>query len=831
MNLSWLSIGQPWVLWGLAVCPLLAAMAWRNRLDATRAQVLVATTARVVTAALLVLAISDARVRWPTRALAVAFVADRSASISPRETAAVRAAMPQRRIDRDGARWLDLAAPGRAGGLETDLEGAIDLAVGILPTDRVRHLVLATDGRETRGEALAAAARARRAGVRVFVLPQGDRAPIDAVAVSGVEVPRLARAGREVSASVRLFAAGERRVTLRALRDGVEVARREVDAPAGQSLHDVAVMLPDEGVHALTFTAETAGDAVAENNTWRAFVRVVPPPRVLLVNELPGVSPALGAVYRDAHLAVDEVHPDGVPSDAGGFERYQFVVLDEVVLTSLTEAQQRALRQWVEERGGGLLTTTGMHGVGREPELIRDIEPIQPPRAMAEPRPVELILVIDRSGSMMGPPIVQARNAGVAAVRALRPDSRVGVVAFSGEVDLVVPPVAMGESESVTRAIGGIRAGGGTNLGAALEAAARIVSRDDRYLHHVILLSDGESRGPPAVAAAQALRDMGATVTAITLGPRVALMGEIARIGRGRYHVTSRPTSLPALFVREAQFRSPPPARELSFRPVVRARMGFLDGVDPSSDPPLLGYTVAQPRPGALTLLTATDGSPLLSHWFVGPGQVASLTSATSGRWADAWRTGAGFRRLFGQMAWEMLRAQGEDDLELHLEAVPGRPDLRRVSVVTPSTRSDVVPVASLSYGRREGVRVALRPAAPGVWTATVPMEKGFVVDARMPASREPSAAAGAESPYPPELRAFGADAPALAALARAGGGRVIRSLDESLDVARGERVMRDARLPLLAAALVAYLLGVLALRVRAGSSARPNPSPPGAPS
>ena len=827
MNLAWLSIGQPWVLWGLVACPLLVAMAWRNRLDASRAQKVAATAARVVTAALLVLAMADARVRWPTRALAVALVADRSASVSPRETAALRAAKPQQRIDRDGVRWIEPDAAGRAGALETDLEAAIDTAVGVLPTDRVRHLVLATDGRETRGEVLAAADRARRAGVRVFVLPQGDRAPVDAVALAGVELPRIARAGREVSAGVRLFSSGERRVTLRVLRDGAEVARREVDAPAGQSLHDLAVSLPDEGVHELRFTAETAGDVIAENNVWRALVRVVPPPRVLLVNELQGVSPALASVYRDAHLAVDEVHPDGVPSDLGGMERYQFVVLDEVVMTSLTEAQQRALRQWVEERGGGMLTTTGTHGVGRAPELLRDLEPIQPPRAMAEPRPIELILVIDRSGSMMGPPIVQARNAGLAAVHALRPDSRVGVVAFSGAADLVVAPVPVTESETVTRAIAGIRAGGGTNLAAALDAASSVLSRDDRYLHHVILMSDGESRGPPAIAAAQTLREAGATITAITLGPRVALMGEISRIGHGRYHVTSRPASLPALFVREAQFRSPPPARELSFRPVVRARMGFMDGVEPAADPPVLGYTVAQARPGALTLMTAPDGSPLLSHWFVGPGQVASLTTATSGRWADAWRGGAGFRRMFSQMAWEMLRAQGEDDLELHVEPVPGRTDVRRVSVVTPSTRSDVAPVATISYGRPVGVRLPLRAAAPGVWAAIVPVEKGFVVDARMPASREPSVAAGTESPYPVELRAFGADGPALGALARTGGGRVIRGLDEALDVARGERVMREARLPLLAGALVAYLLGVLALRVRAGSSTRATPSTP----
>ncbi len=811
-----LSVGQPWLLWALLVCPVIALATWRTRIEATRWRLAFATVTRMLAAALIVLAVADARVRWSTRKLAVALAVDGSASVSPREVTATRAATPRRAIERDDVQWMELPTA-----TESDLERSVATATALLPTGRVRRVVLATDGRETRGDVVGAADRARRAGVQVFVLPTGARPLVDAVAVSGIETPRLVRAGREVSVGVRLFAAAGRSVQLQVTRDGERVATRQVEVAAGSSVHDVAVTFPDEGVHEVRVTATAEGDTIAQNNTWRSLVRVVSPPRVLLVHELQGTSPALAAVYREGHLHVDEASPEEVPSDVNGLDRYQYVVLDEIVMTSLAENQQRALRTWVEERGGGLLTTTGMHGVGREPEIVREIEPIMPPRAVPEPRPIELILVIDRSGSMMGPSIVNARAAGIAAVRALRPDSRVGVVAFSGNADLVVAPVPMTESAQITNAIAGIRASGGTDLAAALNAAAGIVSRDDRYLHHVILMSDGESHPGPAIAAANALRATGATVTAITLGPRIALMRDISRIGRGRYHVTSSSTSLPTLFVREAQFRSPPPSREAPFRPVVRARMGFMEGVDPASDPPILGFTVAQSRPGALTLMTAPDGSPILAHWFVGLGQVASLTTATSSRWANAWRAGPGFRRLFSQMAWEMLRPQGEDNLELHVEPVNARPDVRRISVVAPTVASDVAPIVTLSRGLAEGVRVAVHPSAPGVWTASVALGEGFVVDARMPASREATVAAGAEVPYPSELRAFGPDEPALAAIARAGGGRVIARLDEALANVQAERVMREMRLPLLVGALVAYLLGVVALRVPRGAKKR----------
>jgi hypothetical protein len=219
-------------------------------------------------------------------------------------------------------------------------------------------------------------------------------------------------------------------------------------------------------------------------------------------------------------------------------------------------------------------------------------------------------------------------------------------------------------------------------------------------------------------------------------------------------------------------------------------------------------------------LLNTPDGGPLLAHWFVGLGQVASLTTGTSSRWADAWRTGAGFRHLFGQMSWEMLRVQTEDNLELHVENVSGRADVRHISVVTPNASSDHPPIVTISRGRREGVRLDVHASAPGVWTAYVALGEGFVVDARMPSSLEPTVASGAEQPYAPELRAFGSDVPMLAAIARAGGGRVIPRIEDAFDNVSSQRVMRDARMTLLLSALVLYLLGILAMRLPLGPDA-----------
>src|SRR5690606_26873684 len=162
------------------------------------------------------------------------------------------------------------------------------------------------------------------------------------------------------------------------------------------------------------------------------------------------------------------------PSRAEELDAHALVIVDEADPNDLTEAQHQALRTWVEQEGGGLVTVTGTDPVRRMPRILREIEPVTVPPAMPDPRPLELVLVIDRSSSMSGIKMVQARAAAVAAVRALRQDSRVGVVAFSGAADRVMAPVGMEQREDAAAFVQGIQASGGTDIGAGLRAANSI---------------------------------------------------------------------------------------------------------------------------------------------------------------------------------------------------------------------------------------------------------------------------------------------------------------------------------------------------------------------
>ncbi len=803
-----LSIGWPLALAGLALVPLVALLAFRSRFPVGPRRRAMVIATRALTVALVVAAVSDLRLGWPTNELAVATVVDGTASVSEADRERVRQTLAGLAEQDPDVAWISPAH-------EEGIAPATDVSVGVamLPRDRVRRMVVATDGHDHElGPAVAAA---HRAGVDVAVLPMGDRPPVDLVGVRGLSVPRMVRAGDRLDVGVEMHASRDANVELSLAVDGTEAARTSAVARRGDSSARLSVHFPDEeGIHRLTVSLHADGDAVTDNDRWSSLVRVSPKPRVRILYDPDNGPPVLARVLEDGGMRVDATSMIAAPTSAEELDPYSLVIVDEADPQDLTEQQQQVLRTWVEDEGGGLVTVTGDHPVRRSPRIFRELEPITVPPAIPEPRPLELVLVIDRSSSMSGIKMMQARTAGVAAVHALRRDARAGVVAFSGAADQIMSPVGMDQIDALTAFIQRIQASGGTNIGAALQAANSVMSHDPRYIHHVIVLSDGVSAPEPAIQAAQVLAGRGVTITTITLGPRNDLMQEIARIGHGRYHVTNSAGALPSLFVREAQYRQPPAHRRGRVTPRVVTPLSMLDGVPLDEAPPLLGHAMASARPGATTVLATPDHFPILAHWHRGLGQVASFTSATSSAWADRWRTWDGFRELWVSLAEGMLRSRPIDPPELRLTPHPLVEGVQILSVMAPTLASEPPPLVRIYREHGEGEPVALIERGPGVWQADIIEDQGFLIDARMPSDERPTVAVGFDRPYDLELSTFGSDPAALARLAAAGGGRVLDDPAELLANVEAQPVMRSLRIPLLAAALFFYLLGLLLLRL-----------------
>lgn len=806
-----LTIGWPLALYGMIALPLLVLLALRSRFPIGPRRRAAVVVTRILAIALVVLAVADLRLAWPTDELAVATVIDQTMSVAEADRERVRQELSQLQAEQEDVEWVDASG-------STPLRPAMEVQVGVatLPRNRVRRMIVATDGQDRSGELGAAIAAAHRAGVEVDVLPMGDDPPIDLVSVRGVQVPRMVRAGDRLDVAVEMRAAQDANVALTIAIDGEEVASGEAVARRGDSSTNLSVEFPDEeGVHELSVAMSAAGDVVSANDSWRSLIRISPKPRVRILHDPDNGPPVLAQVLEEGGMQVEVASITAAPMSVRELEDVNLVIVDEADPNDLTETQQQTLRDWVENEGGGLVTVTGTNPVRRAPRIFREIEPIMIPPAIPEPRPLELVLVIDRSSSMSGIKMMQARNASVAAIRALRQDARVGVVAFSGGADRVMSPVGMDERESATSFVQGIHASGGTNIGAALGAANRVMSNDPRYIHHVILLSDGVSAPGPALAAAQVLGGRGVSISAITIGPRNDLMAQIAQIGRGRYHVTNSAGSLPSLFVREAQFRQPPAHRRVSFRPRLVTQLAMLEGVPFGEAPELRGYALSGLRPGAtMVLSTPNDRRPALAHWHRGLGQVATWTSATTGAWADHWRGWAGFREFWVSMSEGMLRTRPIQPPQLSIAAHPLVPGVQVATVLGPTVRSDTVPVVRIFREAGQGEPLELVERGPGVWQSEILEEDGFLLDARMPTDERPTVALGFDRPYDPEIAVFGENRAELERLAAAGGGAVLETPAAIVEGVEEEGVMRSLRTPLLAGALFMYLFGLLLLRL-----------------
>ena len=107
--------------------------------------------------------------------------------------------------------------------------------------------------------------------------------------------------------------------------------------------------------------------------------------------------------------------------------------------------------------------------------------------------PVNVAIVLDKSGSMQGDKIAKAKDAAIAAIGRLGSDDIVAVVAYDSTVQVIVPATKLSDKQSVIEQIRRIEAGGSTALFAGVSKGADELRKflDKNRVNRVILLSDG----------------------------------------------------------------------------------------------------------------------------------------------------------------------------------------------------------------------------------------------------------------------------------------------------------------------------------------------------
>jgi Mg-chelatase subunit ChlD len=186
--------------------------------------------------------------------------------------------------------------------------------------------------------------------------------------------------------------------------------------------------------------------------------------------------------------------------------------------------------------------------------------------------PLNIVLVVDESGSMSGSKIQYLKQALHAFVERFRKTDKITIVGFEQEARVILESVEKTKIHEITRAIDCIHAQGSTNLHAGLMCGYRMALKhfDEARTNRVIFLTDGNANvgvTESADIARESKNCIKRGISLVTIGLGVdfnhGLLRELADSGRGVMHYVGDAQDIKKTFVDEIDSVLAPAARKV----------------------------------------------------------------------------------------------------------------------------------------------------------------------------------------------------------------------------------------------------------------------------
>jgi Mg-chelatase subunit ChlD len=667
----------------------------------------------------------------------------------------------------------------------TDLDSALGAALALAREDGLAtaSVVLLGDGRANRG-GLSAVSGLAAAGVPVFALPLGREAA--GIRSLGMKAPASARPGQALSLAWSLSSDRAREVDWELLVDGEATRRGRSALAAGTNVLRFELGAGEAGARRVE--ARVLGED-GEALPWAeagVAIAVDGSPSVLVLSGGDHPSPIAAALLAQG-LAARTGQVADLPEGAAGYTGISAVVLDDIPALSLSEAQQDGLVAFAVS-GGGLLFVGGPSSFGRGEYYATALEDLLPVETDTRQRlfftRARLLFVIDHSASMAqvvgGESKQLAAMRGVeAAVRELNPGDEVGIIGFDSAPTWVLPFTKASETASVDRALSSLDEGGGTDLGAAIEAGIRGFGPPGPAKRHMIVLTDGLSSSTDGAELSAKLKEAAISLSAVAIGTEIneGLLKGLAESNGGAYYRVES-DKVPRILDEETVRLTRDLIQEGQRKLVFPKADPLVEGL--GGGPPIRGYIMTRLKSlataWALAPVPGSEGrmDPVLATWRYGAGRVAAFTSDSGARWLAAWRGLPEYNRLWAQVIRSVEGPAPTKGLRLSLglrastalvSAEARRPDGRAYSGLRLVARD------------REGKAgaVALKETAPGRYEAHLPLTSTGLhrIDVEEGMATGEGLGASAWLWYQPsaELAALGPDAATLAYISGSGKG------------------------------------------------------------
>ncbi len=811
-------LGQPWwLLVGLVIVPMI----WLAR----RSLVVLGTGRRIAAVvlralAVLILIVLLARpmlVRESRRATVIAVV-DRSQSIPARLGDAALEYLSRAVTTGKGVNQLAVVDVAEAASIsklpsgdtairrrnttltggQSRLASGIEMAMAIAPPDTATRIVLLSEGNETEGDLKEAAKTAAANGIPIDVLPLEYRYDSE-VLFKRVAAPPRARSGQTISLRFVLNSTaairGRMMLTLNGapvdlVADSPEVAV-PVELSAGTNVKTVSIPVGTRGIHnfnAVFLPDDPTQDRIVENNRASAMTYVAGPGHILVVDADNASAQSLLQALRGTDMGVRYLAAPSLPDDLALLLDTDAIVLANVDCASLTFQQQEMLCRYVNDLGGGLVVTGGPNAFGAGGWIgspVAQILPVDldPPQKKQLPKGA-LVLIMHACEMPQGN--YWGKKVAAAAVGTLSRLDLVGILSYNwtNTGQWVFPLAEVGDKDKVVAAIEQMQMGDMPSLHDHLQAAYDALVKCNAAQKHVIVITDGD----PAPPTPQLLTQLAAakiTCTGVCIFPHTPAskqnLQQMAMATNGRYYDVADPTTLPQIFIKEAQVVRRSLIIEESFAPQITLGLSeILKGVTPPL-PNLDGYVLTGPKGGLNQLVLAThQADPLLAMCQSGLGRCVAFTSSADTRWAGPWLQWGGFAGFWeqvvrwagkpaqsteceisadveGQEATVRVEALDADGKSLQLAALQGQ-------VLTPEMKAEPLQLTQTGPGQYSG---RFRTPASGSYIVNLHYRKTG------PEGTSRLANAIVTVPFAPEFRDLSDNAPLLREVSRVTGGRI----------------------------------------------------------
>ena len=698
---------------------------WRRRL---------AISARFAVLSLIVLALAEPQIVWRNDRLTTLYMVDLSQSV-PRDKIEpmlnfVRQSTLEHRQAEDLAGMVVFSKNARVEvppapseirflGVEssldtdnTDLAGALKLAMGSFPEDSARRIVLISDGNQNRGNAFEQALQAKAQGIQIDVLPVNyNYDNQQEVLVEKVSLPSDVKVGETVNLNVVLRATAPAKGQLQVFQSDSKGGRTPatgneqpipVDLPRGVSVFTLKQVITEASFY--RFVAEfipdrNTADSRAVNNIAEGFTHARGAAKVLLIESKRGEHASLIKALREKKIEVDtllaptidgggDVGGDQLPTDIGQLQPYDAVILGNVPKDSFSANQIALLEKNVHDMGAGLVMLGGSSSFGAGGWRNTPVEKALPVdmeiKSMKVTGKGALVMIMHASEIAEGN--YWQKVVAQEALKTLSPMDMAGMLHWQGtESWLFTLRNIEGNRDIMLRAIDRMTPGDMPDFDPSLIMAAKALGATDAASRLIIVISDGDPT-PPSARAIAALKQAKVQVTSVLTAAHgndvqgLRTMQELATQTKGRFYNVTSPRALPRIYQKETRMISRPLIFERGqpWAPVLAGSTEPIQGL-PNSYPGITGLVLTSLKENELVECPLQSPepkgqvNPLLAHWNYGLGRSVAFTSDAGYKWTTGWQNWDHYAAFWSQVIRWSMRPTDNGNLSMTLRREDGK--------------------------------------------------------------------------------------------------------------------------------------------------------------